>query len=69
MSLGANMKRMLVVNDMYGGAGRSMLRESILSEMNNLNRFIVARTEALCTPDSSTVSENALPGSRTPRMP
>ena len=53
MAIGANMKRMLVVNDMCAIETRNLMRESILNEMNNLNRLMVAQLERLCTPDLS----------------
>jgi len=53
MAIGANMKRMLVVNDMCAIETRNLMRKSILNEMNNLNRLMVAQLERLCTPDSS----------------
>ena len=52
MAIGANMKRMLVVNDMCSIETRKLMRESILNEMNNLNHLAVTHLERLCTPDS-----------------
>ena len=61
-AIGANMKRMLVVNDMCAIETRNLMRESVLNEMNNLNRLAVAQLERLCTLDSSKESNaNAQP--------
>lgn len=42
------MKHILVVNDAYGGGGRSVLREAILTDMNKLKRFSLSRLDTLC---------------------
>lgn len=44
-ALAASMKRLLVVNDMYGDRA---LREAILNEINGLNRLLNLRFDDLC---------------------
>jgi hypothetical protein len=56
MALGANMKRMLVVNDMCHPETRGLMRESILNEINNSMRFIETYLRRLCTLDLSSGS-------------
>ena len=52
----AAMKKILVVNDAYGGGGRNVLRESVLHELNALNRFASRRFDALCYTSGSTTA-------------
>jgi len=44
-AVGSAMKRMLAVNDMYGSKA---MRESVLAEMNNLNRYVATENDRLC---------------------
>lgn len=42
------MKHILVVNDAYGGGGRSVIREAVMTDCNRLKRHMLARFDVLC---------------------
>lgn len=42
------MKHILVVNDTYGGHGRSVMREAVMTDCNRLKRYMLKRFDELC---------------------